>query len=90
MTESTSRTPSQKIAELEAQIARLRQAERAVENGQKIILGGLLLTAARSQPNIRAWLLKEAAQHVTRPADTKRLAPLLDELRALPVPVQAG
>lgn len=76
----STRTPSQQIAELEAKIARLRQKDRALENGQKIILGGMLLNAARTEPKIRQWVINEASK-ITRPADVKRLAPLLDELR---------
>jgi hypothetical protein len=79
-TTMSTRTPSQQIAELEAKIARLRQKDRALENGQKIILGGMLLNAARTEPKIRQWVINEASK-ITRPADAKRLAPLLEELR---------
>lgn len=75
------RTPQQQIAELEAKIARLRQKDRALENGQKIILGGMLLAAARHDPKMAQWVLSEAGKAVTREVDQKRLAPLLDELR---------
>lgn len=54
-----------------------------LENGQKIILGGMLLAAARHDPKIRAWVIKEVDKAVTRDIDKKRLDPLLDELRAL-------
>lgn len=77
-------TLEQKIAETEAKLARLREQGRKLENGQKIILGGLLLNAARHQPRIRRWLLDEAAKVVTRDVDKRRLAPLLDELAKLP------
>lgn len=76
------RTPKQQIAELQAKIARLKAKETALENGQKIILGGMLLAAARQDQRIRQWVIKEA-QKITRPADTKRIRPLLDELRAI-------
>lgn len=76
-------TIDQKIAEAEAKLARLRKQSRELENGQKIILGGMVLAAARRDARWREWLLKEAAQHVTREADRKRLAPLLDELSAM-------
>ena len=79
----------QKIAQKEAELARLRQRSRALENGQKIILGGLLLNAARHQPRIRQCLLTEAEKAVTREVDKKRLAPLLDELAKLPSEPQA-
>lgn len=39
------RTLEQQIAEAEAKLARLRNQSRQLENGQKIILGGMLLAA---------------------------------------------
>lgn len=77
------RTLEQKIAALDAKIARLRHQSRQLETGQKIILGGMLLNAARQNPTVRAWLLKETQRAVTREVDKKRLAPLLDELENL-------
>lgn len=76
-------TIEQKIAQKEAELARLRSKGRALENGQKIILGGLVLAEAKKNPRIRQWLLQAAQEHVNREVDQKRLAPLLDELRAL-------
>ena len=76
-------TLEQKIAQKEAEIARLREQSRALENGQKIILGGMILNAARKDERIRRWVLDEAARTVTRDADKKRLAPLITELSAM-------
>lgn len=75
------RTLEQKIAALDAKIARLRTQERKLDAGQKIILGGMLLNAARREPRIREWLLKEVANSIMRDVDKKRLSPLLDELK---------
>ncbi len=77
------RTIEQQIAEAEARLARLRTQSRQLENGQKIILGGMLLAAARHDPKMRAWVIKEAEKAVTRDVDRKRLQPLLDELKAM-------
>lgn len=77
------RTLEQQIAEAEARLARLRTQSRQLENGQKIILGGMLLASARHDPKIRAWVIKEAGKVVTRDVDKKRLQPLLDELTAM-------
>jgi hypothetical protein len=77
------RTLEQKIAALDAKIARLRHQSRQLETGQKIILGGMLINAARENHRIREWLLEEANKVVTREADKKRLAPLLDDLNKL-------
>jgi hypothetical protein len=74
-------TIEQQIAQAEAELARLRERKRAEENGQKIILGGMLLASARHDAKIAAWLIKEAEKAVTRDIDKKRLAPLLEELR---------
>jgi hypothetical protein len=81
-------TLEQKIAEAESRLARLREQSRRTENGQKIILGGMLIHAARKDAKIRAWLLAEAERSITREVDKKRLAPLLDTLRRTPEPHQ--
>ena len=74
------RTLEQKIAALDAKIARLRHQERKLETGQKIILGGMLLNAARKDKIIRDWIIGESSKNVTRPTDKKRLAPVIEEL----------
>jgi hypothetical protein len=82
-TSRTTRTIEQQIAEAEARLARLRTQSRQLETGQKIILGGMVLAAAKHDPRIRAWVIKEAEKAVTREIDKKRLQPLLDELKAM-------
>ena len=77
------KTPAQQIATLEAKIARLREKDRALENGQKIILGGMILSSARSTPKIAKWLLEEIEKSVTREIDKTRLAPLVEELKKI-------
>ena len=77
------RTLEQKIAALDAKIARVRHQSRQLEAGQKIILGGMLLNAARQNPTVRAWLLKEAQSAIRRDVDKKRLNPLLEELASV-------
>jgi hypothetical protein len=79
----TTRTNSQQIAELEAKIARLRTQDRALENGQKIILGGMLLQAAKKDPKMAAWVIEEAGRALTRKIDQTRMAPILDELKSM-------
>lgn len=77
-------TIEQQIAQKEDELARLRKKSRDLANGQKIILGGMLIHAAEHNTKMRAWLLEEADRTVTREADKKRLAPLLDALRGSP------
>lgn len=76
-------TIEQKIAQKEAELARLRNQSRALENGQKIILGGMLLAEARKDAKIRQWLLSMVQATVKRDVGQRRLAPLIDELAAL-------
>lgn len=76
-------TLEQKIAQKEAELARLKAQSRALETGQKIILGGMLLAEAKKDPKIRAWLLERVQSTVKREVDLKRLEPLLGELHAL-------
>jgi hypothetical protein len=73
----------QKIAAIEAKLARLRNQSRQLETGQKIILGGMLLNAARHEPRIRQWLIAESHRAITRDIDKKRIAPLIAELESL-------
>ncbi len=56
------------------------RGKRTEENGQKIILGGMLLASARHDPKMATWVIEEAKKGVTRDIDKKRLAPLLREL----------
>ena len=74
-------TVEQQIAQAEAELARLKEKKRSLENGQKIILGGMLLAAARHDPNMAAWVIEKAGKAPLREIDRKRLAPLLSELQ---------
>lgn len=76
-------TLDQKIAQAEAELARLKQQSRALETGQKIILGGLLLNAAKSDRKIREIVIKMVRAGVTRPVDLKRIRPVLDDLERI-------
>jgi hypothetical protein len=84
------RTIEQQIAGAEARLARLRTQSRQLENGQKIILGGMLLAAARHDAKMSAWVIQEAEKAVTRDVDKRRLQPLLDELKAMDTPKEHG
>lgn len=77
------KTIEQQIAAKEAELARLKDKQRKLENGQKIILGGFLLNEAKADTKIRSWLLHRVAKTITRDIDKKRLAPLLKELQAM-------
>ncbi len=77
------RTIEQQIAKAEAKLARLRNQSRQLENGQKIILGGMVLASARHDCPYSFLGHQGSGKAVTRDMDKKRLQPLLDELRAI-------
>ena len=74
-------TTSQKIAQLEDKIARLRKQDRALENGQKIIIGGMMITLAKKDSKAAQRLIELIEQNVTRDVDKKRLESLIQELK---------
>ena len=76
-------TIEQKIAQKEAELARLREQKRSLANGQKIILGGLVLRQAEQNAEFRKQLIDLAEKHVTRDADKKRITPLIEKLRLI-------
>ena len=74
-------TTSQKIAQLEDKIARLRKQDRALENGQKIIIGGMMITLAKKDSKAAQRLIELIEQNVTRDVDKKRIEPLIQEFK---------
>lgn len=66
-------TSEQKQARLDDQLARLKAKNRKLETGQKIIIGGMMLSLAEKNPAIAAQLKKWINEEVTRPIDIKRL-----------------
>ena len=76
-------TLEQKIAEAQARLARLKNQTRALETGQKVIVGAIALQGARDNPGMRTWLLGRLRE-LKRPADQQRVASLIAELDALP------
>lgn len=70
----------QQIAQKEDELARLKERIKKQDAGQKIVIGGLVLSIARENPQIAEWLLGEINNRVTRKEDLKRIQPLIDEL----------
>ncbi len=77
----SAQTVEQKIAEKEAELARLKEKKKKQEAGQKIVLGGMLLAAARDSEQYRRILIQLAEKYVTRRVDQERIQPLMDELK---------
>jgi hypothetical protein len=76
------RDVDQEIALLEKKLAQKRESKRANENGEKYIIGGMMLALAETDPAARKRLLELAQKHVTRPADVKRIAARLARWKA--------
>lgn len=76
-------TLEQKIAQKENELARLKDQSRKLENGQKIITGGMILSLARKDTQRAKTLLEDIEKEVTKKADLDRLQPVIDELKAM-------
>ena len=74
-------TIEQKIARKQDELNRLKEKDRKLKTGQKIILSGELLAQAENDPELAKYLLSRVEGKFTRPTDQKRIAPLLDEIR---------
>ena len=79
----TKLTLEQKIAQAEDKTARLKDQARKLENGQKIITGGMVLSIARNNPQRAKTLLEDIQREVTKKTDLDRMQPIIDELTKL-------
>ena len=66
-------TSEQKQARLDDQLARLKAKNRKLETGQKIIIGGMMLSLAEKNPAIAKQLKTWINEEVTRKIDKERL-----------------
>ncbi|MGP5532957.1 hypothetical protein ACTXMK_14520 [Psychrobacter celer] len=80
-TDNTMLTIEQKLSRNEAERKRLMTKKNSLETGQKVIIGGMFLSLAKTNTGIAKFILENASTHITRPADIKRIEPLLEELR---------
>lgn len=76
-------TIEQKIAQKEAELARLKMQARKLETGQKVIIGGMMLSIARREKQRAETLLNDIQREVTKKTDLERLQPILDELQEI-------
>lgn len=76
-------TIEQKIAQKEAELARLKMQARKLETGQKVIIGGMILSIARREKQRAEILLNDIQREVTKKTDLDRLQPILDELQEI-------
>lgn len=76
-------TLEQKIAQKEDELSRLKEQSRKLENGQKIIVGGMILSAARKDKQRAKTLLEDINKEVTKKSDLERMQPIINELTAI-------
>lgn len=76
-------TLEQKIAQKEDELNRLKEQSRKLENGQKIITGGMMLSIARKDTQRAKTLLEDIEREVTKKTDLERMQPIIDELKAI-------
>ena len=76
-------TLEQKIAQKEDELNRLKEQSRKLENGQKIIVGGMYLSIARKDTQRAKTLLEDIKMEVTKKTDLDRMKPIIDELEAI-------
>lgn len=74
-------TIEQQIAKKESELARLKDKKKKLANGQKLIIGGMMLSMARDNQQVSQKLLEWINKEVTRQADLDRLEPVVEELK---------
>lgn len=76
-------TLEQQIAQKQDELARLKAKARKLENGEKIILGGMVLSIARKNPQYAKQLLEYINTEVNRESDKNRLRNIITELQTV-------
>ena len=73
-------TIEQKIARKQDELNRLKTRQRKLETGQKVIIGGMMLSMAEDDPQIAEQLLKWLNGNITRRTDLDRLEDVITDL----------
>lgn len=75
------RTLEQKIAEKQAQIAVLKEKARTKDTAQKVIIGGMMLSVAKSDSAVAKQILELIETQITRKNDLDRLDSVIEDLK---------
>ena len=75
-------TIEQKIARKQDELNRLKTRQRKLETGQKVTIGGMMLSLAKDDPQIAEQLLNLIGKNITRKTDLDRLEDVITELRS--------
>ena len=76
-------TLEQQLAHKPDELNRLKEKAKTLENGQKIVLGGMVLSVARKNPQFARQLLNMIGNEINRDTDKKRLENIIDELKGI-------
>jgi uncharacterized coiled-coil protein SlyX len=76
-------TLEQQIAQKQDELNRLKEKAKSMENGQKVVLGGMVLSVARKSPQFARQLLAMINTEVNRDTDKKRLENIINELKGV-------
>ncbi len=75
-------TAEQLKAREQDRLARADTKAKSLQNGQKIIIGGMVLAIARKDAGLSKFLLAAIKEQVTRANDIKRLDDIIIELKS--------
>lgn len=73
----------QRIAQKESELQILKTKARKLETGQKILIGGMMLSLARNDANIAKLLLDKISNEIAKTADKKRVESIVIELKKI-------
>lgn len=76
-------TLAQEIAQKEKDLAQLKSTYNELSSAQKVVIGGMVLSVARKNPQFANQLLTMIKQEVTRNADKNRLEDVVVELQEI-------
>lgn len=73
-------TIEQKIARKQDELNRLKTKQRKLDTAQKVVIGGMILSLAKNDPDRARQLLIDIDSNITRKTDLDRLEGVIDEL----------
>lgn len=73
-------TIEQKIARKQDELNRLKTKQRKLDTAQKVVIGGMVLSLAKDDPDRARQLLIDIDNNITRKTDLDRLEGVIDEL----------
>ena len=73
-------TIEQKIARKQDELNRLKTKQRKLDTAQKVVIGGMILSLAKNDPDRARQLLIDIDSNITRKTDLDRLESVIDDL----------